>query len=382
MHTKKLKKMIKIIVAGDFCPKERVEKHINNQQYSNVFGKIKPLIESADYSLVNLECPVVLNKAKPIPKIGPHLKTDLNAVKSIRYAGFNMVTLANNHFYDYGDKGVSDTLMSCKEYGLDTVGGGKNLNSASKVFYKDINGTKFAIINFCEYEFSIATENSGGSNPLDPIKNYYQIHEAKKKSDYIICIVHGGHEHYELPSLRMKETYRFFIESGADVVINHHQHCFSGYEIHNDKPIFYGLGNFCFDNKKYSDSSWNNGFMVELNFKNSKISFKLHPYNQCDKSPEVLRLKGELLKKFKSKLLVLNKIIYDNNTLDHHHKIFLSKNNTYTKLGFEPYEGKLMSSLYYRGFLPSFLKKNKLKILANIQCQSHRERIIHILKNM
>ena len=374
--------MIKIIVAGDFCPNERVEEHINNQHYSEVFGSIRPVIESADYAVVNFECPVVLNEAKPIAKTGPHLKTGANAVKSIQFAGFNMVTLANNHFYDYGDKGVSDTLITCKEHGLDTVGGGKNLNSASKVFYKEVNGMKIAFINFCEHEFSIATENSGGSNPLDLVKNYNQIHEAKKKSDYVIVIVHAGHEHYELPTLRMKETYRFFVEAGADVVINHHQHCFSGYEIHNEKPIFYGLGNFCFDNKKYRDNIWNDGFMVELIFANSKISFQLHPYIQSNKSPQVLPLEGELLKKFKLKLSALNKIIDENNTLDQHHKNFLSKNNTYTKLGFEPYQGRLMSSLYYRGFLPSFLKKNKLKILSNIQCESHRERIIHILNNM
>lgn len=52
--------------------------------------------------------------------------------------------------------------------------------------------------------------------------------------------MHGGHEHYQLPSLRMQETYRFFIDAGADVVVNHHQHCFSGYEIYNNKYIFMG----------------------------------------------------------------------------------------------------------------------------------------------
>lgn len=374
--------MIKIIVAGDFCPTERVKEHINNQQYIQVFGKIRPIIESTDYAVVNFECPIVLNDAKPIEKTGPALKTGVNAVKSIQFAGFNMVTLANNHFYDYGDKGVSDTLSTCKEHGVDTVGGGKNLNAATKVFYKEIRGKKIAFINFCEHEFSIATERSGGSNPLDLVKNYHQIQDARNKADYVIVIIHGGHEYYELPSLRMKETYRFFVEAGANAVINHHQHCFSGYEIYKGKPIFYGLGNFCFDNKKYRGNIWNDGFMVELVFDNSEISFDLHPYIQSDKSPQVLPLEGELLEKFKSKLSVLNKIINDNNTLDQHHKCFLSKKNTYTKLAFEPYQGRLISSLYHRGLLPSFLKKNKLNILANIQCESHRERLLYILKSI
>ena len=374
--------MIKIIVAGDFCPNERVEKHINDQQYSVVFGNVRPIIESADYAVVNFECPVVLNGAQPIEKTGPALKSGANAVKSIQFAGFNMATLANNHFFDYGDKGVSDTLITCKEHGIDTVGGGKNLTEAARVFYKEIHGKKIAFINFCEHEFSIATDKRGGSNPLDPVKNYNQILEARNNADYVIVIVHGGHEYYQLPSLRMKETYRFFVEAGADVVINHHQHCFSGYEIYNGKPIFYGLGNFCFDNKKYRDHIWNEGFMVELVLDNSEVSFNLHPYVQCNKTPNILPLDRKLLENFMSKLSTLNKIINDINILDQHHKEFLSKNNTFLKIAFEPYQGRLISSLYDRGLVPSFLKKNKLKILANIQCESHRERLIYVLKNM
>ena len=66
--------MIKIIVAGDFYPNDRVEKHINNEQYGEVFGNVRPIIESADYAVVNFECPVVLNDAKPIEKNGPCFK--------------------------------------------------------------------------------------------------------------------------------------------------------------------------------------------------------------------------------------------------------------------------------------------------------------------
>ena len=374
--------MVKIIIAGDFCPRDRVERHINNQEYNKVFGEIKPIIESADYAVVNFECPVVLDDAKPIEKTGPALKTGANAVKSMQFAGFDMVTLANNHFYDYGDNGVSDTLITCKEYGVDTVGGGRNLGDATKVFYKEIHGSKIAFINFCEHEFSIATENSGGSNPLDPVKNYNQIIEARSKVDFVIVIVHGGHEYYQLPSLRMKETYRFFIEAGADAVINHHQHCFSGYEIYNDKPIFYGVGNFCFDNKKYRDNIWNEGFMVELVLDNSKVSFNLHPYIQSNKHPKVLPLKGKLIEDFKIKLFALNNIIDNKKVLEEHHSFFLRRKNTFLKLSFEPYQSRLLASLYSRGFLPSFLKKNKLKILAYIQCESHRERLIYILKNL
>jgi poly-gamma-glutamate synthesis protein (capsule biosynthesis protein) len=121
------------------------------------------------------------------------------------------------------------------------VGGGTNLQEASKILYKKIDEKVLALINCCENEFSIATEVTAGSNPLNPIQQYYAIQEAKSKADYVLVIVHGGHELWQLPSPRMQETYRFFIDAGADAVVNHHQHCYSGYEIYKKKPYILNL---------------------------------------------------------------------------------------------------------------------------------------------
>ena len=239
--------MINILVAGDYRPVLRVQQLINECKYNHIFSEVKQYTDKVDYSLVNLESPVVINRAEPIKKIGPNLKCSKDAIDAIKYAGFNCVTLANNHFYDYGEVGVKDTITTCKEQGIDYIGGGENIEEAEKILYKEIKGKKIAFINICEKEFSIATKKSAGSAPLSPIHNFYQIQEARKQSDYVIVIVHGGVEHYQLPSPQMKETYHFFVDAGADIIINHHQHCFSGYEIYNGKPIFYGLGNFCYD---------------------------------------------------------------------------------------------------------------------------------------
>ena len=374
--------MIKIIIAGDFCPNERIGKRIKNHQLDYVFGSVKPIIGSADYSVVNFECPVLLKDGQSIQKTGPVLKTNVDAVKATKFAGFNMATLANNHFYDCGERGVRDTLTTCEEFGIDTVGGGKNLDHACRIFYKEIKKKRVAFINFCETEFSIATETKGGSSPLDPVKNYHQISEAKIRAEFVIVIVHGGHEYYQLPSLRMKETYRFFVEAGADAVINHHQHCFSGYEIYKGKPIFYGIGNFCFDSKKYRDHIWNEGFLVELVLDDSKSSFNLHPYVQCNHKAKVIPLDEKEEEKFRCKLSKLNRVIANDDELEKNHKKFLANKTNYVKMIFEPYQGRLLSSLYRRGLLPSFLNLNRLKILACVQNESLRERLIYILKNL
>lgn len=198
-------------------------KRIENNEYETVFGNIVGYTLEADYSILNLEAPILNLEGKPIKKYGPNLKAHINTIYAIKYAGFDMVTLANNHFYDYGDDGVRQTLDACKKEGIDVVGGGMNMADASQTFYKEIKGIRVAIINCCEHEFSIATETSGGSNPLNPIQQYYAIQDAKMKADKVVVIVHGGYEGYQLPSPRMKETYRFLSMLGQmplSIIIN------------------------------------------------------------------------------------------------------------------------------------------------------------------
>ena len=138
-----------------------------------------------------------------------------SSVAAIRYAGFNCCTLANNHILDQGKQCCLDTIEVLCNSSIDTVGAGKNATEAERVLYKDLCGETLAIINCCEHEFSIADETSAGANPLNPIRQYYIIQEARKKADYIIVIIHGGHEHFQLPTIRMQDTYRFFIDVGC-----------------------------------------------------------------------------------------------------------------------------------------------------------------------
>ena len=374
--------MIKILVAGDFCPRERVEKLIENNSFNEIFGDVIKYTSQADYSIVNLEAPVVENNASPIDKCGPNLRCTSNAVKAIKYAGFNMVTLANNHFYDFGDQGVIDTILTCEKENIDYVGGGKNIVEASRILYKDIKGLKFAFINCCEHEFSIATNETGGSNPINPIKQFYAITEAKKQADKIIVIVHGGHEHYQLPSPRMKELYRFFIDAGADVVINHHQHCYSGYEIYNECPIFYGLGNFCFDYKIKKDSIWNEGYAVMLSF-NEKLEFELCPYIQGNDKPGVeFLVKNEDIVKFKEKINSLNNIINNDSLLKNSHIKYMNSTSKQYLYPLQPFYNRIAAGLYRRGLLPStIVKKRKYLLLNYLLCESHAERLINSLLN-
>ncbi len=371
---------MKILVAGDYYPRRRIEELLKKNDYS-FFDEVKSYTSTSDYSIVNFEGCVAGTDDTPIDKCGPNLRCDKKAIEALKYAGFDAVTLANNHFYDYGDSSVVKTLQACEEYGIDHVGGGITLNDAQAVLYKKIGEKNLAVINICEKEFSIATNKHGGAAPLNLPTVYRAIQAAQNKADYILVLVHEGIEVYPYPTPRMKDVYRFFIDAGASAVVNHHQHCISGYEIYQGKPIFYGLGNFCFDEIKAIDNkSWEKGYMIELVFGDT-IEFLLHPYNQCSKENPVVEFVRDR-REFDDSIQRLNQIIADDAEIQRRFGIMASKGATIANNILTPYNSAFLKRLSRKKVLPSFLSNFRLKqLLGHVQCESHRDVLIYGLNN-
>jgi len=371
---------MRILIAGDYCPTNRVAKCIEDGE--PVFSDaVVQQIKSADYSLVNFECAVSDSTMTPIPKCGQHLGCTVKAVSVLKEAGFTGVTLANNHFRDYGSEGVSRTIDVLENTGIDHVGGGNNITEASQILYKQIEGRNLAFINVCENEFSIADENRGGSVSLDTIDVYHRIAEAHKMSEYVVVIIHGGHEHFQYPSPRMKKLYRFFVEAGADAVVNHHQHCYSGYEMYRGKPIFYGIGNFCFDHPKKRGGIWNEGYMVVLDMTDSGIQPELIPYIQCDEKPIVELMGGQKLQDFWRAVQSISNTICDDKKLYQINEEFIRRRSSALMSPFTPYRNEYLQLAAGRHYMPFLIPQNILaKMLGVIQCESHRDILIESMK--
>lgn len=376
---------MKVLVAGDYCPNRRIKPLIEQGEYDKIFSDIKPIIRDSDYSIVNFETCINSSDDKPISKLGPNLGCSEKSLDALKWAGFNCVTLANNHFKDFGDSAVNRTLASLTKFGFDKVGGGNNITEASELLIKNINNKTLAVVNACEHEFSIATKEQGGSNPLNPIQQFYAIQEARKKADYVLVIIHGGLENYQLPSPRMQELYRYFIDSGADAVVNHHQHCYSGYEIYKNKPIFYGLGNFCFDSFEEwkTDQMWNEAFVVRIDFSDERTGFELIPVLQCGKFPtiELVKDKNDFMKSIE----LLNQNILNADILES----AISSRYEQTRLNvewiFEPYRTGILYKLFQKGFLPHFMTRKSKKVwglIDYIDCETHRDRLLYLFSNM
>jgi poly-gamma-glutamate synthesis protein (capsule biosynthesis protein) len=370
---------IKLLIAGDFCPNERVATIMESTERGIILSDIAPLVQSCDMAVVNLECPVAVHAAQPIVKEGPHLKCTPAALELLKDSGFSLVTLANNHILDYGPEGLEDTTSALDKAGLAHVGAGKNLQEAGSVYYRECKGQRVAVLNCCEHEFSIASEESAGANPLNPVRQWQALQEARQQADFVLVIVHGGHEHYPLPSPRMQETYRFFVDAGADAVINHHQHCASGYERYKGKPIFYGLGNFCFDWKGKQDSAWNYGYMVELQL-GKTIDFALWHYEQCNQTPDVRLLEGRKKEQADEQIQQLNRIIASPKELADAHARWMDEDEREWLVAMLPF-GRIIKALIRRRLLPLRLSKRTVVWMLNkTACESHRDKLLHILK--
>lgn len=370
---------ISILVTGDYYAGHRIDDLIEQEKYDEIYNDFLPLIRSSDIAITNLESPLTAHNI-PIKKTGPAIKALKKTMEALKYAGFNLLTLANNHIMDFGRQGLVDTLELCDKNKMDYVGAGINLKEASQIFYKEIKGKKLAFINMAENEWSTTQGAEPGANPLKPIANFYSIGEARSKADFVFVVVHGGHEMYTLPSPRMKETYRFFVDAGASAVIGHHTHCFSGYEIYNESPIFYSLGNFIFDWPDKRNSSWNTGYAVKFSIEDSNLSFDIIPYEQCNEKVGVNRIGSEVSIDFQSKLNKLNNTILDDSELKKKFEEWCHQVSKSYSAYLEPHSNRYLHALQNRGLFPSFLKRNKRLLYANlIRCESHRDVLLEIL---
>jgi poly-gamma-glutamate synthesis protein (capsule biosynthesis protein) len=373
--------MPKIVITGDFCPDyinlETFKKNVN----VDMFGEFLDAIKGKDIHITNLECPFT-NRTEVIPKDGPSLKATPEMIGAVKYAQVDVACLANNHILDFGHQGLFDTIDLCKKNGIRTVGAGKNLSEASEVLYLTVKNRNIAIINITQHEFSIALEDRAGANPLNIVQNYYSIIEARKHSSIVLVIVHGGNEEYPLPSERVIETYRFFADIGANVIISHHSHCVSGYEIYKGVPIFYGLGNFIFDRPaSMVPSTWYIGLILLLDINASgQITFELKPFFQSKKGLGFKLLEGSEKIAVMKEIDLYSEVIKDRQKLRQQWNNFSEKSRHYyyTSLGGL---GIIRRKLYRIPLLQKWIFpiKRKTVLYDMVKCEAHNDVISDLL---
>jgi len=372
--------MIKVGFTGDFCPWLRIEESYKAANWKPLVEAVYPFFKENDLNILDLECPLTTSTAK-IKKTGPHIKAHPETVAILKHLNCELVATANNHFKDYGWEGMKETYETLQKNNISWLGSGQNCTEASKTFFWNKKDVTIAFINIAENEWSTTINEEPGCHSIDVVHVYNEIQKATKVADFVVVIPHGGHEHYALPSPRMKKWYRFFVDAGANAVVGHHTHIISGYEVYKEAPIFYSLGNFCFDWEGLRQHPWNKGMMVRMEFKKDKpISFEMEFVEQNTDKLGVFLVDNQTKQTMRTNLEKLNMIIADDEKLRDAFQNYIASWKPLMNTWIQPYKGKIMPSLHKRGFLPSLMGENKKLLLTNlVRCEAHRDILINTI---
>jgi len=370
---------MRVLVAGDFVPTRRLA-GLATIDPRELFGEFANTIREADIAVLNLEAPLC-EPLQGIEKTGPNMYAPVEGAEFVANAGFNLATLANNHVFDFGAQGLKSSMAALDKFNVAHVGAGADLKQAAKPHVAECDGIKLAVLNFAENEWSTTRGSSAGACPIDPVANFRAIRDAARQADHVIVICHGGHEMYALPSPRMKQLFRFYVEAGASAVVNHHTHCVSGYEVFEGAPIFHSLGNFLFDHKRLRAGPWTRGMAVELICSDDSLDYEVHLFDQCTDDTLFQLCDAESRIERLNNLDALNQIISDDELLENSFQDYSEAQAQQYMRYLEPVRSRLLFAAQNRGLAPSLLTRRQKKLLLNvIRCEAHRDLTIQILE--
>ena len=213
-------------------------------------------MKSSDIMIANNEF-AVTNGDNKINKLY-NFKAKPERLDIYKEMGVDLVSLANNHVYDYGEDGLLDTIKYLNEHDIPNIGAGKNIDEATKPYYFIAGGYKFSFISASRAEKNVVTPSAENNKPgifwcYNPELLIETIKKEKEVSDFVILLIHWGREDsHELEEVQM-ETGKLYIDAGADIVIGSHAHMLQGFEFYNNKLIAYNLGDFIF-NREIKDT--------------------------------------------------------------------------------------------------------------------------------
>lgn len=221
-------------------------------------------MQSADLFCINSEF-AFTDGGAPLDGKAYTFRSKPSNVSIYKTMGVDLVSLANNHVYDFGAEGLTDTLKTLDDAGIAHVGAGENLTDAAAPYYWEVQGKTIAFVNASCAEKNRFTpeatdESSGVLLCYDTTRFLQAIRETKSNADYVVALVHWGTDYVYDTSEEQRSTAQDYIAAGADIVVGTHSHCLQGIEYYNDKPIFYGLGS-CWFNEKTLET-----FLLELHF--------------------------------------------------------------------------------------------------------------------
>ena len=240
-----------LVLVGDVMLSRNVEKSLreNHRDFTFPFQKTAPWLRSADIAFANLECPVS-GRGEELRK-NYTFNAPPECVEGLVYAGFDVLSLANNHTLDYGPVALADTFRLLNEQNIRVLGLSTNEAPQEPVIV-EANGVRVGFLGYCDpvppyscaKEFQVFDERPPEAT-TDALER--DIAALRPNVDVLVVSLSWGVEYTPEPTEQSKTLGRFIIDQGADIVAGHHPHVQHEPELYNGGLIIYSMGNFVFD---------------------------------------------------------------------------------------------------------------------------------------
>lgn len=268
-----MEKAQNVLFVGDIMLDRRVEDKILTEgggDYRYPFAKIQPVLQSADLVFGNLE--------GSLSDVGDEVGNEhsfrfpLEARHALAWAGFDVLSLANNHMMDWGYPSLNATPSNLHEVGIGTVGAGTNKEEAERAHIEILSdGTSVGFLAFSEFEPEHeAREGSPGLSEWDELNMERQVRSLVRMGiDVIAVSMHWGVEYANRSEDFQQKLGRRLVNAGADLVIGHHPHVSQEVVRDNGGWTIYSLGNFVFDQDWSKDTM--ESYIANVQIKAGKV---------------------------------------------------------------------------------------------------------------
>lgn len=251
---------INFTFAGDilFDPGYSVMNTLRQNDYqlsACISENVLQVMRGADLMMVNNEFPYS-DRGAPLEDKAFTFRAPTESVRFLKEMGVDIVSLANNHAYDYGKDAFLDTLTTLEKENVLYVGAGRNKKEAQRTVYYIANDKKIAIVSATQIEkgdtpntIGATDENPGVFRCWNNQELLEQVRIAKDNSDFVIVYIHWGTESQTETDWAQDQQAPEIVEAGADIIIGDHPHCLQKIDLVGGVPVVYSLGNFWFNSK-------------------------------------------------------------------------------------------------------------------------------------
>ncbi|OXM16915.1 CapA family protein [Paenibacillus herberti] len=301
---------IQLAFTGDILLASKVAGLMDSKGLDYPFAGAAQYLSKPDLTAGNLETPIT-TKGKPAQDKQFVFKGKPDYLKPLKKAGFDVVTLANNHTLDQGEEGLLDTMKYLDEADVPHVGGGRNDKEAYAPVVLERGGIKVAYVGVSRVlptvDWKAGPNKAGVAEAYDSARAEAAIRAARSKADLVVVMVHWGKERADQPVDHQKLLARNFIDAGADLIIGSHPHVLQGFELYKGKWIAYSLGNFIFTSNSNSNTS-ESGVLDAVCTKDGRCGLKFRPMKIVQSRPQPVQ--GKQLEAQLKRLNSISKAAY------------------------------------------------------------------------